>query len=385
MKAYFIQALLCLFLHHASTAQTVSVQTKITDTDTMMVLIRGMQWCDTVFTTNGRVQYEKQLNHPELLTFVFVKNGQSIRAIQQGNERNMRSKDDGSFRELFAEGGSITFTGRFADIAQLPFSMTVHKAHDNYIEFRRRFQPLVQIARTIIDSSYTVTPKSPESRIYDMLYNKVMQVENEVSERFAIEHQNDIAGAYVLYRYGRSENGYRLDSLYQLFSPALQASVYLRNIKDKIKALTTLKVGKSIPSFGAINIDGKYVRSDDWRGKWVVLDFWGSWCQPCIQGLPKMKDYYNRYRNLVEFVGIACNDIDADWRAAVQKNQLPWLQLFSDKNKNNLAIRFNVEAYPTKIILDAEGRLVGVFSGETEDFYKKLDSLLQAVPSQKRP
>ncbi|RYG31829.1 MAG: TlpA family protein disulfide reductase, partial [Chitinophagaceae bacterium] len=115
----------------------------------------------------------------------------------------------------------------------------------------------------------------------------------------------------------------------------------------------------------------------DQKGKYVVLDFWGSWCVPCIQGLPKMKEYYEKYKTKVEFVGIACNDLPGPWQAAVRKYNMKWTQLLDNRDiENKIASVYGIQLYPTKILINPEGIIEGVFSGEGSEFYEKLDSLI---------
>ncbi|MDR3235911.1 MAG: AhpC/TSA family protein [Prevotellaceae bacterium] len=137
-----------------------------------------------------------------------------------------------------------------------------------------------------------------------------------------------------------------------------------------------VKPGAAAPVFTLKNLDGKDVCLTDIQGKYIVLDFWGSWCSWCVRGYPRMKEYYAKYKKKVEFVGIACNDNDEDWRNAVQKNELQWTQLFHPK-EDNVPIRYAVKGFPTKVILDSEYKIVGVFEGESDEFYEKLDKLFK--------
>lgn len=380
MKLFFAQAILCLMLSAHVYSQSITMNIRITDSDTLMALVKGFQWCDTLYTQNGKFVYTKKLKQPELLTLVVIRNKQSIMAIREGNERKMRSKDDGNYREFFIKDGTVGMQCSFADIPVAPVNFSNQALQDAYLVFRKRFQPLVQIARTLIDSSYTAVRGSRESSVYTMLYEKVLQVENEVAERFAAENSNNMTGAYVLYRYARTEDPFHYDSLYKLFPVNLQSSAYLENVKQKITAMRTLQIGKRVPAIQDVTMDGNQINSDEWIGKYVVLDFWGSWCQPCIKGMPTMKEYYTRYGDSVQFVGIACSDEDSSWRKAVQQHGLNWPQLFSNTKKNKLAERFNVESYPTKIILDKTGRLIEIFTGENDAFYQKLDQILSHKP-----
>jgi len=91
-----------------------------------------------------------------------------------------------------------------------------------------------------------------------------------------------------------------------------------------------------------------------------------------------MKEYYSKYKNDVEFIGIACNDTEKKWRETVDKFNLKWVQLINnDTIDKNVSVKYGIRNYPTKIILNKEKIIVGVFTGETDEFYTKLNSLFQ--------
>ncbi len=359
----------------ATSAQYLTIKGRITDADTMMILFRSMDRCDTVFTNNGNFTFIRKLPSPELFTIACVKGKQSILAAMEGNERKMRSKEDGVYAELFLESGETVFRSSFAGFKNVKPVFLKHNAQDKYTEFRKRFDPLVKVARTVIDSSYAPGRTEQEKKIFSMLYEKINHVETEVAERFAIENCTNTVGAYVLYRYGRIEDHHKLDSLYRLFDPALQASAYLKNIKEKIKSLAALKPGQPVPGFNAISSNDKIINLTDFTSKYVVLDFWGSWCMPCITGFPKMKEYYNKYKGQIEFIGIGCRDKETEWTNAIKKYELNWIHIFNTGGVDDLSVKYNVEAYPTKILIDANGKFIQSFAGESAAFYQKLDAI----------
>ena len=88
-------------------------------------------------------------------------------------------------------------------------------------------------------------------------------------------------------------------------------------------ASKTMKEGIPAPDFTLKDINGNDFALSSLRGKYVVLDFWGSWCGWCIKGFPEMKKAYAKHRDKVEFVGVACNDTETKWKAAVAKHELP--------------------------------------------------------------
>ena len=139
-------------------------------------------------------------------------------------------------------------------------------------------------------------------------------------------------------------------------------------------AAEAVQEGKPAPDFTLEDINGKPFTLSSLRGKWVVLDFWGSWCGWCIKGIPDMKKYYEKYAGKFEIVGIDCRDTQEKWKAAVEKHELPWLHVYN-ADADGTPDKYAIEGYPTKIIVDPEGNINKIVIGESEEFYEYLDEL----------
>lgn len=134
--------------------------------------------------------------------------------------------------------------------------------------------------------------------------------------------------------------------------------------------------GAEAPDFTLNALDGKPLALSSLRGKYVVLDFWGSWCAWCIKGFPEMKEAYAKYKDKMEIVGIACRDTEKRWKAAVEKHDLPWLNVLNEGTVD-VSVLYAVEGYPTKVLISPEGKIVKVFVGETPEFYTCLEELFK--------
>lgn len=130
------------------------------------------------------------------------------------------------------------------------------------------------------------------------------------------------------------------------------------------------------PDFELPDLQGNPLKLSSLRGKYVVLDFWGSWCIWCIRGIPSMKEAYAKYKDKMEILGVDCRDSEKKWKAAVDEYQLPWLQVrCPDKQLQMLAEQYNIEGFPTKVVIDPEGKIAKVIVGEDPDFYTYLDEI----------
>ena len=150
---------------------------------------------------------------------------------------------------------------------------------------------------------------------------------------------------------------------------------YAQKALEREAAKKNTVEGNVAPDFTLKSIDGKNISLSSLKGKVVVLDFWGSWCGWCIKGMPKMKEYYAKYKGKLEILGIDCNDTEQKWRDAVKKHELPWLHVRNEGDPD-VTVLYGISGFPTKIVIDAEGKISKVVVGESEDFYTYLDQLL---------
>jgi peroxiredoxin len=109
------------------------------------------------------------------------------------------------------------------------------------------------------------------------------------------------------------------------------------------------------PDFSFTSSQGEYFALDDLKGKVVLLDFWGTWCPPCVASVPDLRNLYKRYANEPSFVLISISS-DSDegvWRQFTEKNKMIWPQ-YRDQDRR-IQRAFGVHAFPSYILIDHEG------------------------------
>lgn len=145
--------------------------------------------------------------------------------------------------------------------------------------------------------------------------------------------------------------------------------IYAQNV------LFAVNIGDQAPPISLPDEKGKMITLSDFKDKYIVVEFWGTWCGYCVKDIPAMKEYYKKYNSKVEFVSIACRDSEKRWKEAIEKYRMNWVNLLNKDEK--LPVTYGIEGYPTKIILNPEGVIVGKFLGEATDFYTELDRLFK--------
>lgn len=175
-------------------------------------------------------------------------------------------------------------------------------------------------------------------------------------------------------------------TLFDTYSPQLSSSIIYPLVEKQYqaekKAMEAEKKQQALasgsvpaPNFTLKNLEGKDVSLSDFLGKWVILDFWGSWCPWCIKGFPELKDAYQKYDGRLEIIGIDCNEGEAEWRAGVEKYQLPWIHVYNPQG-GSVTAEYGVQGYPTKAIIDPEGKIRNITVGHNPEFFVALTELM---------
>lgn len=239
--------------------------------------------------------------------------------------------------------------------------------------FYQQYAPIEQKTK-----QYSKMLMSPETSVDDKkaLYE---QVKTDMTA-YLFSHPNDEVSVTLL-QYVKPED---MVTAINYLSPSIRkgrmkpvVDAMMKQAANDLQAKQAkerIKEGVMAPDFTLNDIKGKPLTLSSMRGKWVILDFWGSWCVWCIKGMPDMKKYYEKYRGKFEIIGVDCNDTVEKWKKAVKDHALPWLHVFN-KAADGTPEKYAVEGYPTKIIIDPQGKINKIIVGESEDFYKYLDEL----------
>lgn len=344
------------------------------DSDSLYVLVIDENYTrqeriDTVLLKNGNIDYSLECNQLRSIYLVPAQ-GDVNTSIRKGiisvlampGEKAVLS---GSTKEYFYSGS---------------------KFYDEYNEYDKLSTPINE-KMNALQGEYQkrmAAKENPDSVQKD-LNAKYEACQKELA---------DIAKAFVKAHPASHVSGYLLASI-----PADERAQYVALVSDDVKNGATAPYLKSIekreaaekarqenekkiqpgmpaPDFTLNDINGKPLALSSLRGKYVVLDFWGSWCGWCIKGMPKMKEYYEKYKGKFEILGVDCNDKEDKWKAAVEKHQLPWLHVYNPKDSDVTTV-YAIQGYPTKIVIDKEGKIAKVIVGEDPAFYTYLDELLK--------
>lgn len=229
--------------------------------------------------------------------------------------------------------------------------------------------------------------KEEREKYYNEVYNPTFDRHQQAVIDYIKTHAKQEASVMLL----REVNGLdKMKEAFLLFDPSIREgrmkTLYDKWVKaeeERIEAEATEKeaakkqeAGLEAPVFTLNDLEGKPLALTSLRGKYVILDFWGSWCVWCIKGFPQMKEYYQKYKGKFEILGIDCNDTEDKWKAAVKKHELPWLHVYCPK-ESTLLSDYGITGFPTKIIIGPDGKIFKTIIGEDPAFYTLLDDLFK--------
>lgn len=142
-------------------------------------------------------------------------------------------------------------------------------------------------------------------------------------------------------------------------------SLAARWLQRRLDSLEQFALGKEAFDFTLVDPQGKKVSLHDFRGKFVLIDFWASWCGPCRQEMKSLEPIYRELKGEdLEFVSISLDNRENDWRKMIETEQLPWVMLwnqegFSKRDRpNRLQKAYGFYGIPFIVLVDKEGKYI---------------------------
>lgn len=258
--------------------------------------------------------------------------------------------------------------------------------------------PFSNECKILSDSLAQLTQHNSKGISQEILQSKTDRINQQIQKaagniqsaayQFIKNHPNSWVSTYELASY---RNHWPIDSVQYLFnrlSPELQKSLEGQKVADKIALVEQAKSSIGLPAcrFSTTDLTGQSISLTDFKGRYVLLDFWGSWCVPCRAGNPHLLDLYEKYKEKgIEFVGIACSDTPEAWRKAIEKDRIGVWRHISDTElkvdnvrgqDKSISKQYAIDSYPTKILIDPKGFIIGRYQwGDEQQMDEKFKKL----------
>jgi len=315
---------------------------------------------DSVVISHGQFDFAGSVSEPEFCHLVF-----------------RLTKDKTYSIGFFLQGGALGLTGKKDSLDNLvPSGAPIQ---EEYLQFEKKEASLVDW--TSWESAYKAAQAAKNKARSDSL----MAVANEISNRqkqlakdYAAAHPSSyVAVEEVRNYFSYNPDADELQGIYNGFSPLIQNSKEGTLLKKTLDAALLTGVGRPAPAFAQANAKGKPIALSSFKGQYVLVDFWASWCGPCRMENPNVLKSYRQYHAKgFTVLGVSLDDKKADWLKAINKDGLPWMQVSDLKGwKNDVAVLYGVEGIPMNYLIDKEGKIVAK-GLRGADLDKKLEEFL---------
>ena len=310
---------------------------------------------------------------------------------------------------IFIEPTSMELSQRSDDLSK--FSLKGSKTQDDAESFKRCTQELDKLDDEISDRFKKIYFQLDTMKEVNPAYKKLAEEKESVSLQMISVRNLGNKKVVDFIRLNPNSffslinnnignllsNGYLpVDSARILFdnlSEEVRLSTFGTRTNIAIKAKENVMIGKMAPDFNTLDRSGKMVKLSDFRGRsYILLDFWASWCAPCIKGIPHLKQLFTKYHMQgLELICISSDNEKAKWLSAIEKHNLSsWHHLLSVQdllksskgieNKEDISKKYPVgDGVPQYMIIDKTGKVIGRWVGYSEQNENEMDQIFKEL------
>ncbi|MCL2168308.1 MAG: AhpC/TSA family protein [Lentimicrobiaceae bacterium] len=278
---------------------------------------------------------------------------------------------------------SITINGNAADIPNIKVEGS--QTQELYAEYLSLLEPLKEQQELLRQKYYDYATNESISeeeleKIQEELVSQFEQAEEAgktITLDFIQTHSNHIVAAYLVYRNTQSlSNSEEIEKQLELLDTVLE-NKFVTLVKNRLERVKNTEESALLPNIELPDAEGQLISTQSLRGKYLFVDFWASWCGPCIREIPYMKKAYAEFQDKgFEIYSISLDDNKEAWLNAIAKYELNWLHVSDLLAFNSPVAKQIAVAYvPHTFLLDPNGVILAV-DVRGEDLENRLKELL---------
>jgi peroxiredoxin len=346
---------------------------------------------DTTYTINGKIeglpdgwvwlyhrQTDKQVDSARVKDGNFIMKGYS--SAPEFCLLGISGKEGKEWRLGFwLESRELTLSGKKDSIYKAVIKGSA--TQDEYIQFQAGQTDIGQ-SESQLDKLYNAARAKndkPQMDSLEKIFDELDKRKRQYVKDYAAGHPASYITAYAVYTtFVFNPEVADLRALYGNLAPVIQSSYFGKQVKASLDAAELTDIGQPAPAFVQNDASGKPVSLASFKGQYLLLDFWASWCGPCRAENPNVVKAYQKFHPKgFAILGVSLDESKDRWLAAVKKDQLSWTQVSDLKGwQNSVADLYGVKGIPMNYLLDKEGKILAK-GLRGEDLEKKLAELLK--------
>lgn len=332
----------------------------------------GKRVSDSVFVKDNRFTYTGTINEPTHIIF-----WPNVERTIKRSGRGYYPAKSSQFAFLASPGDRIEFSGKITDFVDAYPSGT--QANNDLSIINKEIFPLMNQS---VNTQLEINKLGESDPKRQELEASMDQLNKEVIEKkkaFVVANPSSEAAAWYLSDMMVRSHVTQEEaiSLFKSLDNKLSEYPFYAAVAQRVEGIESTKVGKIMPNFSTnATMDGEAFELNSLRGKYVLMDFWGTWCAPCIAEMPTVKAYQEKYADRLVVLGINNGDTMDKVKKFVEPKGYDWYQILDKDGEQDLVLKLNVAGFPTKFILSPEGEILYRFVGETKMAFDVLDEIL---------
>lgn len=260
------------------------------------------------------------------------------------------------------------------------------KTNTDNQKYQLAYKDINDAQKAIDDKEKAATPEernSPEFMKADKQAQKELDArEMAMNKRFIQENPDSYISLNALEMITYSSDYTDIAPLFNGLSPTIKESETGKKFAERLPLLKAVALGATAPEFAEADTSGKMVNLSSFRGKYVLIDFWASWCGPCRHENPNVVKAFNRFKNQkFTIIGVSLDRPNAKdkWLAAIHKDGLAWTQVSDLKFwDSKVAGMYAVRGIPQNFLLDPDGKIIAK-NLRGDDLEAKLEELFGKI------